>query len=94
MKSKSSVKSKAVSKVSSKPSTASKTSIKSTNLKPVKSEIYEKPVKLKTVKENNGSSVAELNQTILLMEEKMVKYEEMLAIKDNQIEEMKLEMTQ
>ena len=39
-------------------------------------------------------TISELKQTIMLMETKMKKYEEMISIKDDQIREMKIAMEQ
>lgn len=39
--------------------------------------------------QDQEDTISELKQTIMLMETKMRKYEEMLAIKENQIQQMK-----
>lgn len=44
--------------------------------------------------EEQESMISELQQTILLMETKMKKYEEMLSIKDSQIDQMRKLMDQ
>ena len=83
-------------------SVKSKSTIKS--LKDTKSVKSVKSVK-KDYKETNDvtrsyvakiqeqeDTIAELKQTIMLMESKLKKYEDMMAIKDDQINEMRLAM--
>ena len=42
--------------------------------------------------EHHLNTIKELKETIMLMETKMRKYEEVISIKDNQIQEMKIVM--
>mmetsp|Transcript_28998 Transcript_28998/g.25645 ORF Transcript_28998/g.25645 Transcript_28998/m.25645 type:complete len:104 (+) Transcript_28998:395-706(+) len=75
------------SSIASKTSHVSKGSI-SNKVKPKKVEPKEESKDC----EQHSDIIKDLQETVLLMETKMKKYEEMISIRDNQIQEMKIMM--